>query len=91
MSCWVCTKNRYPNATPAKLDVVAFDGDFPVPAISVDLPFHGVDIGDGRVIEVLAPDEGRGSRKNASPAAKSPAQGRALMRAARSQFWPRLS
>ena len=40
INCWVCAKNsisRIPRA--AELDIVAFDGDFAVPTIGVDLAF----------------------------------------------------
>ncbi len=47
------------DAAAAELDVVTFDRDLAVTAIGVDLPLHFVDVGDGRVIEIFAPDEGR--------------------------------
>ena len=34
-------------------------------AIGVDLALHGVDVGDGREVEILAPDEGRKLREEA--------------------------
>ena len=46
------------DAAAAELDVVAGDRDRAEAAIGVDLPLHGVDVGDGGKVEVLAPDEG---------------------------------
>ncbi len=79
------------DAAAAELDVVPLDRDLVVPAIGMDLALHRVDVGDRGEVEILAPDERRELASNASPAATSPAQGRALIIAARSQFWPRLS
>ncbi len=80
------------DAAAPELDVVALDRDLVVAAVGVDLPLHRLDVGDRGVVEIFAPDEGRRrSRRNASPAAMSPAQGRALIIAARSQFCPVLS
>ena len=80
------------DAAAAELDVVALDRDLAMAAIGVDLPLHRVDVGDRGEVEIFAPDEGRELRAEAvSPAAISPAQGRALIIAARSQFWPTLS
>ncbi len=45
------------DAAAAELDVVPGDGDVPEAAVGEDLPLHGVHVGDGRVVEVLAPDE----------------------------------
>ena len=47
------------DAAAAELDVVAGDRDVAEAAIGVDLPLHGVDVGDRREVEVLAPDERR--------------------------------
>jgi len=47
------------DAAAAELDVVAFDGDFAMAAVGVDLLLHGVNIGDRGVIEEFAPDEWR--------------------------------
>src|SRR5664280_2405802 len=47
------------NAATAELDVVALDRDLSMPAIGVDLPLHGVYVGDGGEIEIFAPHEGR--------------------------------
>ena len=33
------------------------------PLIGVDLPLHRVDVGDRRVVEIFAPDEGREARR----------------------------
>ena len=38
---------------------MAFDRDLAVAAIGVDLPLHGVHVGDGGEVEILAPDERR--------------------------------
>ena len=38
---------------------MAGDRDRAEAAVGVDLPLHGVDVGDGGEVEVLAPDEGR--------------------------------
>ncbi len=80
------------DAAAADLDVVAGHADGAEAAKGMDLALHGVDVGDGREVEVLAPDVGgEALTQEAWPAAMSPATGRALMRAARSQFWPKLS
>ena len=80
------------DAAAADLDVVAGDRDLAEAAEGVDLPLHGVDVGDGGEIEVLAPDEGGELGEESSARRRiSPAMARALMRAARSQFWPTLS
>ena len=47
------------DAAAAELDVVAFDGNFAMPAVGMNLLLHGVDVGDRGVIEEFAPDEGR--------------------------------
>ena len=47
------------DAAAADLDVVAGHGDAAEAAEGVDLPLHGVDVGDGGEIEILAPDVGR--------------------------------
>ena len=46
------------DAAASELDVVARDGDLVVPAHGVDLPLHRMDVGDGREVEIFAPDEG---------------------------------
>ncbi len=48
----------FANAATAELDVVARNGNLVVPADRVDLALHRVNVGDGGVVEVLAPDEG---------------------------------
>ena len=45
-------------ATP-ELDVVARDRDLAVALMGMHAPLHGVDVGDGREVEIFAPDEGR--------------------------------
>jgi hypothetical protein len=47
------------DAAPAELDVVPFHRDFIVAAIGVDLALHRVHVGNGREVEIFAPDEGR--------------------------------
>ena len=47
------------DAAASKLDIVTFHGDFAMAAIGVNLLLHGVNVGDCRVVEVLAPDERR--------------------------------
>ena len=47
------------NAATAKLDVVTFHRDLAVAAIGIDLPLHGVDVGNGDEVEIFAPYEGR--------------------------------
>src|SRR4029079_5324788 len=47
------------DAAAAKLDVVPADRDGAVTLIGMHTPLHRVDIGDGRVIEIFAPDERR--------------------------------
>ena len=69
---------------------MAGDRNLAETAEGMDLPLHGVDVGDGGEIEVLAPDEG-GEIGEKCPAGMSPAMARALMKAARSQFWPTFS
>src|SRR5882672_867783 len=45
-------------AAPSELDVVTGDGDARMPAMAVDLALDRVDVLDGGVVQVLAPDEG---------------------------------
>ena len=47
------------DAAAAELDVVAVDRDLAVALVGVDLPLHGVHVGDGGEVEILAPDERR--------------------------------
>ena len=47
------------DAAAADLDVVAGHRDGAEAVEGVDLPLHGVDVGDGREVQVLAPDVGR--------------------------------
>src|SRR5215469_17726678 len=47
------------NATPSELYVVAFDGDFAMTSIGMDLPLHFMNIRNRGVIEIFAPDEWR--------------------------------
>src|SRR6185437_1876493 len=50
-------KLDFADAAAAKLDVMAFDRNLAVSAVGVDLPFHGMHVGDGSEIEIFAPDE----------------------------------
>ena len=60
MSCCVWTKNSISRMPPRpELDIVTFHGDFAMAAIGMNLLLHGVNVGDCRVVEVLAPDERR--------------------------------
>ena len=47
------------DAAAPELDVVAGDRDRAEALEGMDLPLHGVDVGDGREVEIFAPDEGR--------------------------------
>ena len=61
-------------------------------AMGVDLALDGLDVLDGGEIQIAPPDEGRDGRPEiARRSAGSPAQARALIMAARSQFWPMAS
>ena len=79
------------DAAAAELDVVAQHLDRAAAAMGVDLALDRMDVLDGREVEMLAPDKGRRSARKASPTARLPATGCALIMAARSQFWPTLS
>ena len=46
------------DAAASELDVVACHRDLVVPAHRVDLPLHGMHVGNGGEVEILAPDEG---------------------------------
>ena len=47
------------DAAAAELDIVAFDRDLAMAAIGVNLPLHFVNVGNGRVVEIFAPDKRR--------------------------------
>src|ERR1700694_3248041 len=47
------------DAAAAELDVVALDRDLVVAPIGVNLALHRMNIGDRRIVEIFAPDEGR--------------------------------
>ena len=89
MSCWVWTKNSI-SRMPPRPSLTSCPGTVTTawPRKAVDLSLHRVDIGDGRVVEILAPDERREFAEEARSEREIPATGRALMKAARSQFWP---
>jgi hypothetical protein len=76
------------DAAAPELDVVALDRDGAVALVRMDLALDRMDVGNRRIIEIFAEDEGVRSRRKRSPAAMSPATARALMKAARSQFCP---
>ena len=65
--------------------------DLLVAAHRMYLALHRMHVGDRRVIEIFAPDEGSEFARKRRPSARSPATGRALIIAARSQFWPSVS
>ena len=46
------------DAATAQLDVVAGDGDLAMPLVGVNLPLDRMDVADGGVIQILAPDIG---------------------------------
>ena len=79
------------DAAAAELDVVTGDADHREAAVRVDLALHRVDVGDGGEVEILAPDERREIGQEHIAGGESPATARALIMAARSQFWPKLS
>ncbi len=47
------------NATSPQFHIMPFQGDHIMAPKGMDLPFHGMDIGDSRIIQIFAPDEGR--------------------------------
>ena len=79
------------DAAPSELDIVTGDRDARMPAMAVDLALDGVDVLDGGVVRLLRQMKGSMSFRNSAPAVESPAHWRALIQAARSQFWPMLS
>jgi hypothetical protein len=81
----------FADAAAAQLDVVAVHGDLAVALHLVDLALQRLDVGDGREIEILAPDIGLEAIEELLSEGRSPATGRALIIAARSQFWPMYS
>src|SRR5260221_226165 len=62
-------KFDFPDAAPAKLDIVSLDRDDAVTAIGMDLALHLMNVGERDEIEVLAPDERREIVDEQSPAA----------------------
>ena len=52
-------KFDFADAAAAELDVVTLDRDLAMTPIGMDLPLHLVNVGNGRVIEVFSPNEGR--------------------------------
>ncbi len=59
--------------------------------VAVDAPLHGVDIGNGGEVEPVTPDERADRVEEAGAGSAIAGHGRALIIAARSQFWPMLS
>ena len=60
MSCWVCAKNSISRMPPRpSLMLWPSTAIVAVARIGVDLPLHGVNVGDRREVEIFAPDEGR--------------------------------
>src|SRR5580692_12845004 len=47
------------DAAATKLDIVALDRDLAMAAIGLDPALHLMDMGDGREVEIFAPDERR--------------------------------
>ena len=78
----------FADAAAPDLDIVALDRDLALSAIGLHLPLHVVHVGKGREIQMLAPDERRDVRQQGLAGLASPAQGRALIMAARSQVRP---
>ena len=56
-----------PDAAAPDLDVVSGHGDLAEAAHGVDLPLHGVNVGDGGEIQVLAPMKGASPARKLSP------------------------
>ncbi len=77
------------DAAAAQLDVVARHRDRAVAAMGMDLALDRMDVLDRGEIEIAPPDERLDRLEEAlRPRSRSPAQARALIIAARSQFWP---
>src|ERR1700730_11036899 len=55
------------DAASAELDVVALDRDLPVAAISMDLTLHGVNVGTGGEVQLLAQKKGKRLGEKLSP------------------------
>ena len=92
ISCWVWTKNSISRIPPRpSLTLWPATVTRAAAAMGVDLPLDRMDVVDRREVQMLAPDERRQIGEEGPPAARSPATGRALIIAARSQFWPTLS
>ena len=60
-------KLDFANAATTELDVVPFDCDFTVTTIGIDLTFHGMDVGECDVVEVLSPHKRCQLVKNCFP------------------------
>jgi hypothetical protein len=79
------------DAAAPQLQVRALGGQAVVHLVGVDLALDRMDVGDGREVEVLAPDERLQLGQERLAAREVAGAIRALMCAARSQFWPTLS
>ncbi len=51
-------KLDFADAAAPEFQIMAGDGDFGMALRRVDLALHRVNVGDGRIVEVFAPDEG---------------------------------
>ena len=67
---------------------MAGNGNLAMAAMIVDLALDRMDVGDGREIEIFPPDIGRQLREEGIARRLVAGDGRALISAARSQFWP---
>src|ERR1700745_295622 len=55
---------NFTDSTTPEFDIVAFNGNFAVPAIGVNLSLHRVDVRDRRKVEIFAPHEWRKLRED---------------------------
>ncbi len=79
----------FADAAAPQLDIVAGDRDLAMAFMGMDLALDGLDVLDGGEVQVAPPDEGpQGPPGKPRRFSGSPAQARALIMAARSQFWP---
>ncbi len=79
------------NASAPQFYIMARHRDFGKSAHGVNLAFHCMNVGYRSVVKVLAPDERREIGKKFCAHCAIAGDGRALMKAARSQFWPSVS
>ena len=66
------------DAAAPELDVVALDRDGAVTLVHVDLPLDRMDVGDGRIVEILAEDEGHEVAQEGGPGFAVAADGAGL-------------